>query len=431
MTGVGGGRRGHGRGSDRRRATRTALVVVGGISALVAGCSGSTSTPAGPGTTHRTPAPTVQDAATTVASGPTSGPASFTILAAGDLLAHQSVNARARANARGAGDGQGYDFAPMLARIAPQITGADLALCHVETPLSADDTALSGFPRFNSPHELATALAGAGFDGCSTASNHSVDQGLAGVTATLDALDAVHLGHAGTARSAPEKQRVDTYTVHGVRVAHLAYTYGTNGLPVPAAAPWSVNLTSVPAILADARRAREQGAAFVVVSMHWGTEYQVEPTPQEQEQAAALLASPDVDLILGDHVHVQQPVRRIGDKYVVYGLGNLLSNQSPAAGLRPQTQDGSLITVHVHGVAAPAGSPAGSPGGSPDGVTYRADRVTWTPTYCPVGAYVVQPVVATLADPTTTPALRDALRASLARTTAIQTTGVAVRSDLP
>ena len=393
------------------------------VAALVAGCGGAarpgaTGPSTGPVTAGRagpggTPSATVKGTATTVPAGPATGPASFTILAAGDLLAHQPVNARAHADARAAGR-QGYDFAPMLARIAPEITAADLAICHVETPLSRDDAHLTGFPRFNSPHEIATALAGAGFDGCSTASNHSVDQGLAGVTATLDALDAEHLGHAGTARSAAEQQRIDTYTVRGVRVAHLSYTYGTNGLPVPAGAPWAVNLTSVPTILAEAHRARQQGAAFVVVSMHWGEEYQVTPSAEQQAQAAALLASPDVDLILGDHVHVQQPVRELGGKYVVYGLGNLLSNQSPAAGLRPQTQDGVLVTVHVSGVRDAQGT-----------TTYRADHVSWTATFCPVGGYVVLPVAATLADPTTTPALRATLQASLARTTAIQSAGVA------
>ena len=323
----------------------------------------------------------------------------FTLVATGDLLIHGPVAARALK----AGGGKHYDFRPMLTRVRKIIAGADLALCHIETPLAADDRDISGYPVFNTPRELAGAVAWAGYDGCSTASNHSVDRGLAGVRDTLRALDAHHLGHAGTARSAKEARRLELHSVKGAVVAHLSYTYGTNGIPVPSGAPWSVNVISVPAILADARRARAAGASFVVVSMHWGEEYRSAPTPTQLSQARTLLASPDVDLLLGGHVHVQQPVARIGDKYVVFGMGNLLSNQSPAAGLAPQTQDGAIVGVHVvrH-----------------DG-RWLADRVTITATYCEIGPFTVWPVTRALADPSTRATLRPQLRASLARTRAI------------
>jgi poly-gamma-glutamate synthesis protein (capsule biosynthesis protein) len=291
----------------------------------------------------------------------------------------------------------------MLAKVRPIVAAADLALCHIETPLSPDDRDITGYPAFNTPHELADAVGWAGYDGCSTASNHSVDRGLAGVRDTLRALDAQHIAHAGTARSATEGRRVELHRVGGAVVAHLSYTYGTNGIPVPPRAPWSVDLISVPRILADARRARAAGATFVVVSLHWGEEYRIAPTPTQLEQAKALLASPDVDLLLGDHVHVQQPVERIGDKYVVFGMGNLLSNQSPAVGLAPQTQDGAIVSVHV---ARRSGR-------------WVAERVTITATYCQIGPYTVWPVTQALADPSTPASLRPQLAASLARTKAI------------
>jgi poly-gamma-glutamate synthesis protein (capsule biosynthesis protein) len=256
-------------------------------------------------------------------------------------------------------------------------------------------------------------VAWAGYDGCSTASNHSVDRGVAGVTATLGALDANRIAHAGTARSAGEARRIELHRVGGAVVAHLSYAYGTNGMPVPSGAPWSVNITSVPRILADAHRARAAGATFVVVSLHWGQEYQSAPTSQQLSQAKRLLASPDVDLILGDHVHVQQPVARFGDKYVVFGMGNLLSNQSPAAGLKPQTQDGGIVGVHV----------------ARKGSRWVADRVTVTATYCQIGPYTVWPVTKALADPSTPPALRARLEASLARTKAIYASLRGHRSD--
>src|SRR5664280_2330010 len=109
--------------------------------------------------------------------------------------------------------------------------------------------------------------------------------------------------------------------------------------------------------------------------MHWGVEYQTAPTPEQQAQAQTLLASPDVDLILGDHVHVLQPVQKIGDKYVIYGLGNLLSNQSPAAGLTPNTEDGAILTAQVR---------------AQNGTT-SVERVTYTATYVEIGPYTVWP----------------------------------------
>jgi poly-gamma-glutamate capsule biosynthesis protein CapA/YwtB (metallophosphatase superfamily) len=339
----------------------------------------------------------------------TESAASFTLTATGDVIGHMPVVRRAQHYSHGSG----YDFTPLFSGIAPRISAADLAICHQEMPLSATDTRISGYPLFNTPHELATALAKTGFDRCSTASNHSIDRGQAGIASTLNALDAAHIAHTGTARSAAESRRINIFTVRGVRLAHLSYTYGTNGLRVPADAPWSVNVTSLPAILAEAREARAAGAQFVILSMHWGTEYHVLPTPEQESQARTLLASPDIDLILGDHAHVQQPVRRIAGKYVVYGLGNLIASQSTSAGLPAQTQDGSLITVHVTGTTTARGS------------DYHVDKITYTPTYCPIGSYRVLPVISALSDPTTPASLRSELKASLRRTKAIQSMGVA------
>jgi poly-gamma-glutamate capsule biosynthesis protein CapA/YwtB (metallophosphatase superfamily) len=387
--------------AERVTSTRRAgaALAAAGAALCLAACSG---TSAGPANTSPAAASASTAQAPASGSAPSPSPSAtpgFTLVATGDLLIHGPVAKRALADGRG----KRYDFTRMLAKVRPQVQGADLAICHIETPLSRDDTNISGYPVFNTPHELADAAAWAGYDGCSTASNHSVDKGVAGVKATLDALDANHLAHAGTARSKAEAGRIETHRVGGAVVAHLSYTYGTNGEPVPAGAPWSINLISVPRILADAHRARAAGATFVVVSLHWGQEYQSAPTPQQRAQAKRLLASPDVDLILGDHVHVQQPVERIGAKYVVYGMGNLLSNQSPAAGLKPQTQDGAVVSVHV----------------TREGDRFVADGVTITATYCQIGPYTVWPVSAALADPSTPAALRAQLTASLARTKAI------------
>jgi Bacterial capsule synthesis protein PGA_cap len=153
--------------------------------------------------------------------------ASFTIVAAGDVLPHVPVlNSAQLANGT-------YDFAPLLAPRNPWAQGADLALCHLEVPMAPDGAAPSGYPIVGSPAAIVPVLLrGQGWDGCSTASNHSVDRGFAGVTATLNALDAAGLGHAGTARTASEAQQPQLCTLDRagpqITVAHLAATYGTN-----------------------------------------------------------------------------------------------------------------------------------------------------------------------------------------------------------
>jgi len=280
----------------------------------------------------------------------------FTISAVGDILLHNLVIVDGRANA----GGNGYNFDPMFDDVREVISAADLAICHQETPIAADNKNLT-VPRtlsFNAPKEIATALKNAGFDACSTASNHTYDRGLEGVKQTLDVLDAAGVGHAGSARSQAEADAPPIYDVKGIKVGHLAYSYTVlnNGGPnsqVPPDAPW-LRAFLWPAIgaegiIADAKKMRERGAEFVVLSMHWGDQYIHQPNAQQRQLAKELLASPDVDLIIGDHVHVVQPCEKINGKYVQYGMGNFLSNQSPTQDrtLVNDNQDGSLQTYTV------------------------------------------------------------------------------------
>ncbi len=252
-------------------------------------------------------------------------------MAAGDVLTHASVNSDART-----ADG-GYDFVPEMTPVQDWIGGADLALCHLEVPIAPEGTAPSGYPMFGAPVQLAASLAAVGWDGCSTASNHSVDRGQEGLAATLDALDAAGLGHAGTARTEEESTTTQVYdlTRYGrtVRVAHIAATYGLNGLTVPADRLWSVDLIDTDEIVRQATAAREAGADLVVASVHCCVEYTAEPTERQVEIAQALATSGQVDLLIGHHAHVPQPVAHLegGPRgegmWVAYGLGNFLSNQ--------------------------------------------------------------------------------------------------------
>ena len=264
----------------------------------------------------------------------------FTVVAGGDVLPHEPVIAAARRR------GGGYDFRPLLVGIRAPVTAADLALCHLEVPLTRNLGALSGYPVFNAPAHLADALAATGFDGCSVASNHALDKGAAGVASTLRALADADLAATGTARSPRERRRIRMYRVRGVRVAHLSFTYGLNGYPGGPADRWRVNIIEPTRILADARRARRRGARMVLVSLHWGQEYRSRPTVAQRRLAGRLLASSAVDVIIGHHAHVVQPVARRHGKVVAYGLGNLLSNQTASCCVAA-AQDGVLLRLVV------------------------------------------------------------------------------------
>ncbi|CAL9354148.1 hypothetical protein SUDANB145_00528 [Streptomyces sp. enrichment culture] len=271
------------------------------------------------------PSPSAASGAPGTAEGRHTG--AFTLVASGDVLPHDSVIERARFDA----GGSGYDFRPMLAGVAPVVSRADLALCHMETVYGADGD-YSGYPLFKSPPEVAEGLAATGYDGCSTASNHSLDDGADGIRRTLDALDRAGVRHAGSARTAQEARTVTVLRAGHARVAHLAYTYGTNGRPLPAGQPWAVNLTDEGRVLADAAAARQAGADVVVVSLHWGTEWQETPDERQRSLARSLTAArtagrPDIDLIIGTHAHVPQAYEKVNGTWVVYGTGDQIAGE--------------------------------------------------------------------------------------------------------
>ncbi|MFD5642671.1 CapA family protein [Streptomyces anulatus] len=289
--------------------------------AAATGCTGQQSTAPGPSGPAAARGAGGQDA---------EGPRPFTLLAAGDVLPHSSVIDRAAVDAGGAG----YDFAPMLAGVAPVVSGADLAFCHMETVYGEEGGPYTGYPSFKSPPEVATALRTTGFDSCSTASNHTLDDGADGVRRTLDALDGAGIRHAGSARTAAEAARPTILPAGpgkgAAKVAHLAYTYGTNDIPLPADRPWTVNLTDEGRIIEEARAARRAGADVVVLSAHWGTEWQDEPDATQLELARRLTASadggrPDIDLIIGTHAHVPQAYEKVNGTWVVYGMGDQIA----------------------------------------------------------------------------------------------------------
>ncbi|MFD9422889.1 MULTISPECIES: CapA family protein [unclassified Streptomyces] len=311
-----------------KRNRQGAVAAIAALLAAATGCTGPQSSPAGEGGPRTAEASPVRGAG----SGGVDKPRAFTLLASGDVLPHSSVIDRAAADA----GGRGYDFAPMLAGVAPVVSRADLAICHMETVYGPAGGPYTGYPHFTSPPEVATGLRATGFDSCSTASNHSLDDGADGISRTLGALDRAGIRHAGSARSAAEAARPTLLRAgpgkRAAQVAHLAYTYGTNDIPLPAGQPWAVDLIDERKIVADARAARRAGADVVVLSVHWGTEWQDEPDEEQLGLARRLTASvsagrPDIDLIIGTHAHVPQAYEKVNGTWVIYGMGDQIAGE--------------------------------------------------------------------------------------------------------
>jgi len=352
----------------------------------------STSGAIGAGTT----APSTRSApSTTVPELP--GPDEIRLAFAGDLLTHLPLVGVAEQYGRPRG--ARYDFGPMLAPMEPILESADVAICHLEVPLAADQDAISGYPAFGAPTELVDAIDAAGYDGCSTASNHSLDQGRTGLDATLDALDGAGLGHAGTARTGTEGATTTFYEIDGAKVAHLSYAYDFNGYKIPGDAPFAVNQIDAERIAADARTARERGAQLVVLSLHWGTEYQHEPSQYQRDVVSLVLPSPDIDVIVGHHAHVVQPIEKVGDTYVVFGLGNQLANQ-------PEVPRSDGLTVVLRAAKQADGR-------------YEVSAIDAIPTFVDTTTYRVLPIGRTLDSPGSGGDLRATLEASYERTAAI------------
>jgi poly-gamma-glutamate synthesis protein (capsule biosynthesis protein) len=268
---------------------------------------------------------------------PEPSPREFTVVGTGDVLLHERLWSQAQRDADPDGT---WNFAPQLRHVEPVVSGAGLAICHLEVPIAPEDGPFQGYPTFSGPPQIVPALAETGYDACTTASNHTFDQGAAGVDRTLDALDDAGLAHAGSARTeeeAGEQTIIAVQTDEGpVDVGLISYTYGFNGIPYPNGEEWRSNLIDEDEILADAEAARDDGAEVVIVAMHWGDEYVHEPNPQQLDLAPVLIESPDIDLILGHHAHVVQPMESFDGQWVVYGLGNLMANHAQPEGPRSE-----------------------------------------------------------------------------------------------
>ena len=326
------------------------------------------------------------------------GTRAFSAAFTGDTLVHSPLWGQAERNA----GGHGFDFTPMLAGLQPLLDSVDLAVCHLETPIAPAGEALSTSPLYGVPVEVAAAIGAAGYERCSTASNHTTDRGGGGIDRTVEALATAGVGQSGMART-PAEIEPQVFSVGGIALSHLSYTYSYNGNALPAGEEWRSALIDPGRIVADATEARRRGAEVIIVSLHWGAEGDRDPTAEQRSIAEQLTASGTIDLIVGHHAHVLQPIEQINGRWVVFGLGNILSNLPLDGSWWPaSSQDGAVVTTRLS-IAA-------------DG-TVTVDQPVVHPTWVDRGdGWIVRSVQAELVAPLTPESRRVSLEASLART---------------
>ncbi|WP_127531364.1 CapA family protein [Paenibacillus kobensis] len=262
-----------------------------------------------------------------------------TLGAIGDVLIHRPIYREAEQK-----DGT-YDFSSVFAEVSGMMQQPDLLIANEETMIGGAGIGLSTYPRFNSPHEVGDALKEAGVDFVTLANNHTLDRGEKAIQSALKYWDKLHMPYTGAYKNAKDQERIRTIDRNGITFAVLAYTYGTNGIPVPEGKDYLVNLIDIGSISADVKRAKEM-ADVVVVSMHWGKEYENLPN-KEQQTLAKQLANMGVDIVIGNHPHVLQPPAWVegqgGHKtFVFYSLGNFVSSQD---GLKKRIGGIGLVDV--------------------------------------------------------------------------------------
>lgn len=243
----------------------------------------------------------------------------------GDILLHTPV-----AESGMQEDGS-YNFDALFANVKDEITAADLALVNQEVIIGGEELGISGYPSFNAPYELGDALVTAGFDVVLHATNHTLDQGKWGVKNCLSFWKNNYPKMAILGINESQKMQdnqIYVYEQDGIRIAILNYTYGTNGIALPSDMPYAVNLLEEEKVAADIEKAGEQ-ADFIIVCPHWGTEYQLAPSA-EQERWTKIFLENGVDLVIGTHPHVIEPVEWVSDDngnemLVYYSLGNFVN----------------------------------------------------------------------------------------------------------
>lgn len=274
------------------------------------------------------------------------GSSDATWIAVGDIMMHTPQLPGAYDAKTGS-----YDFKPFFAQVKPILEQGDWTLANLETPIAGKALGLSGYPRFNAPPELADAMKYAGFTTVTNANNHALDRGAQGVSMTLDKLQTLGFEIKGTARSLAESEKLTILKRGDISMGLLAYTYGTNGIPLPKDQPYAVSLIDEAKMIADIKRLKAAGADFITVSLHFGIEYQTKPNDAQIKLARDLVAA-GADIIAGSHPHVVQPYEiaevtnadgSVRKGLIIYSMGNFISNQ------KGDTKDyGVIFKARIH-----------------------------------------------------------------------------------
>lgn len=272
-------------------------------------------------------------------------PINFTMTAIGDTLCHNTQYWDAYNSST-----KQYDFSYVYDNIKDYTSSADITIGSLETTFAGEDRGYSNYPVFNSPDSLATGLKDIGVDVISLAGNHALDYGYSGICRTIDVLDNVGISHLGTYKSAEDQNKILIKDVKGVKIAFINYTYGTNGIPVPSDKPYCLNLIDKDLISKQIMQANEQNVDMIVACMHWGTEYKTSANDEQKELADFLFKS-GVDIILGNHPHVLEPMEKktitlddgsTKDVFVVYALGNFTADQRAEI-----TRDSAILNLDI------------------------------------------------------------------------------------
>ncbi|MDR0622386.1 MAG: CapA family protein [Deltaproteobacteria bacterium] len=254
--------------------------------------------------------------------------------AVGDILIHDTMRKYSLKD-----DGS-YDFKPNLRYVQPLLAKSDLVIGNLENPLAGAEKRLTGYPNFNAPQELAADLKEIGFTTVLISNNHSMDRGWPGLETTIETVERAGLDYAGGYSDPEDKRRRLISVYNGVKIALLAYTYGLNGYPGPKSGEeWRLGVIDRQLIWNDMRSVQEEGADFIIVSLHFGNEYQRKPNAEQLKLVGELLAGDPTnglagaDLILGHHPHVVQPFVQVDNgpglpgQAVIYSLGNFMTSQ--------------------------------------------------------------------------------------------------------
>lgn len=264
---------------------------------------------------------------------------SASLIMVGDNLVHSSIYKEAHRNA----GNKGYDFKPMLRLIKEKVKNYDITYYNQETILGGADIGLSDYPCFNSPYEAGGNMLDAGFNLVSTASNHTMDRGEQAILNSRAYWDKQKdVLAVGSYKSFEQRDEVQIREVNGITYTMLNYTYGTNGIPVPTGKEYLVNVWPTDLSINDPERDTKYQAYkekvkediervrdkvdVLIVAMHCGIEYTKEPSAYQKDEAK-FLADQGVDLVIGTHPHVLEPVEWIDDTLVFYSLGNFISAQ--------------------------------------------------------------------------------------------------------